>query len=449
MFFMPRHHSGSTRRKAILRSGACSRPALTLAVLGAGACAAMPFAARAQKSAPAAPRSAAAPISSAVGVGAISTTPVTPVVPFNVSTYHYDNSRSGVNNLETVLTPANVSQTTFGKLFAQQLDGPTYGQPLYYASLTLTNSYTGAVSTHNAVFVATNNNTIYAFDADSNTGTNSAPLWSINFNSSVNGITPTSGDDITDIFGLPQAEITPLIGIVGTPVMDPVNKVLYVVVRTTEGSSYAHRLHAIDITTGLEKSYSPQLIGQQEDVFGDVAPVIVPGTGDDPYSNGYIFFDTATQNQRAALTLVNGTVYVAYGAFDNTPPFHGWMFSFDATTLNPQGVYCTTPNENNTFGIGDAITTGGINMSGAGPAADAAALANAGLYFSTGSGNYNPAIGSYGESVLKLSSAKVSGPVPPYRGVPTLLPAIPYGKSDHRHKQFHALQLRPAARLRQ
>ena len=431
MFFMLRHHSGSKPRKAALRSAARKWPLLTLALLGTAACAGLPFAAQAQKPAPSKPRAA-----SVVKPDAIAINPIIPggpgaTVPFNVSTYHYDNSRSGVNNLETLLTPANVSQTTFGKLFAQQLDGPTYGQPLYYANLTLTNSYTGQVSTHNAVFVATNNNTVYAFDADNNTGTNTTPLWSLNFNSPVNGITPTSGDDITNIFGFPQAEITPLVGIVGTPVMDSVNKVLYVVVRTTESNGYAHRLHAIDITTGQEKSYSPQLIGQQEDVFGDVSPVLVPGTGDDPFgvigSTNYIFFDTATQNQRAALTLVNGTVYVAYGAFDNSPPFHGWMFSFDSQTLTPQGVFCTTPNESNSFQPGDAITTGSINMSGAGPAADASTLANPGLYFTTGLGNFDSTNGSYGESVLKLSSAAVAGLPTPYQRVPTLLSAIPFG----------------------
>ncbi len=440
---MLRTNFESARPSDASRPDTRRRPLPALAILACASACALPLtAALAQKSVKTDILHAATPAAGAVrNPGAVATpittpiTPVTPpaVIPFNVSTYRYDNGRSGVNPLETVLTPSAIKATLdpktglptaipFGKLFTRQLDGPSYGQPLYYSNLTLTNAFTGATSTHNVVFVTTNNNTIYAFDADSSTGANSGALWSANFNSIPNGIGPTSGNDITDIFGLPQADIQPLIGIVGTPVIDPVAKVLYVVVRTTEGAGYAHRLHAIDITTGLEKSYGPQLIGQQVDVFGDVSPVIVPGQGDDPYDANNIFFDTATELQRPALTLANGMVFVAYGGFQNSPPYHGWMFAFNAATLNPQAVFCTTPNEFNSFVPGDPLTTGGIDMSGVGPAADAS-----GLYFSTGLGNANrnTAGASYGESVLKLRLGPTTpAPAFPYQTVPVALPTL-------------------------
>lgn len=438
---MLRTNSEPARPSAASRPETRRRPLTALAILACASACALPLtAALAQKSGKTPSRVAYMPAtvaakSAAVGVIPI-ITPITPitapgVIPFNVSTYRYDNSRSGVNPLETILTPTKIratlnpttglpTQIPFGKLFTRSLDGPSYGQPLYYSNLAVTSAFSGAASTHNVVFVTTNNNTVYAFDADSNTGSNSGALWSVNFNSAPNGIGPTNGNDITDLFGLPQADIQPLIGIVGTPVIDPAAKVLYVVVRTTEGSGYAHRLHAIDITTGLEKSYSPQLIGQQVDVFGDVSPVIVPGIGDDPYDANNIFFDTATELQRPALTLANGLVFVAYGGFQNSPPYHGWMFGFDAATLNPQAVFCTTPNESNSFVPGDPLTTGGIDMSGSGPAADAS-----GLYFSTGLGISNRNTDSYGESVLKLRLGPTTpAPAFPYQTVPVALPTL-------------------------
>ena len=302
--------------------------------------------------------------------------------------------------------PANyglVSQTTFGKLFTRSLDGPCYTQPLYYQNLVLSDPVNPRVkSTHNVVFVATNNNSVYAFDADSNTGSNTAALWHINFNRAGGGAVPTSGSDITDILGLPQGDIQPLVGIVGTPVINDANKTLYVVVRTTEGPRYVHRLHAIDITTGQERFYSPQLIGQIQDRFGVVSPVVVPGNGDDADGNGNVFFDLLNENQRPALTLVNGAIYVAYGSFDNVPPYHGWLFSFDAATLNPLGIFNTSPNALSDFTIGIAAVSGGIDMSGSGPASDGTSL-----FLSTGEGTFNANTGGteYGESILKLGLA--------------------------------------------
>ena len=264
---------------------------------------------------------------------------------------------------------------------------------------------------------------MYCFDADTITGANGGPLWHVNFNLPNNQAVPTSGTDVTDIFGLPQGDIQPLIGIIGTPVIDTNTNTLYVVVRTTEGTSYFHRLHAIDITTGLERFYSPQLIGEQEDSFGNVTPVVVPGNGDDFDGNGNVFFDLLNENQRPALTEVTdptthvSTIYIAYGSFEESPPYHGWMFAFNASNLNPTGIFNTTPNASSAFTVGAPATEGGIDMGGSGPAADATSL-----YFTTGDGIFNANTGGteYGSSVLKLGlTAPGPAPAAPY------LPALP------------------------
>ena len=400
----------------------------------AGLCAFPLYAAHAQqKTAPV--RAASHKADAAVGGGGTPTAPS----PVLVLTQRNDNTRAGVNANENLLypsggqapttlpvgAPANyglVSQATFGKLFTRSLDGPCYAQPLYYQNLSLRDPITRRQSTHNVVFVATNNNSVYAFDADSNTGSNTAALWHINFNRAGGGAVPTSGNDITDILGLPQGDIQPLVGIVGTPVIDDANKTMYVVVRTTEGPRYTHRLHAINIVTGQEQFFGPQLIGQTQDRFGTVSPVLYPGNGDDADGNGNVFFDLLNENQRPALTLVNGTVYVAYGSFDNVPPYHGWLFSFDAATLNPVGVFNTTPNATSDFTIGNAAVSGGIDMSGSGPASDGTSL-----YLSTGEGIFNANAGGteYGESILQLGvNATVIPPANPSNSVP-YLPQFP------------------------
>ncbi len=336
--------------------------------------------------------------------------------PTYVTTYANDNGRSGVNLNETVLYPPGgtkpttipagapasyglVSSTTFGKLFTQVLDGPSYGQPLYYQGLMLTNPYTNVKQTKNVVFVTTNNNSVYAFDADSNAGSSGGPLWKANFNVAAVQGTPTSGNDITDIFGLPQGDVTPLVGIVGTPVIDQATKTLFVVVRTTEGTNYLHRIHAIDITTGLEKFYSPQLVGQNEDIYGNITPAQVPGSGDDFDGKGNVYFNLLNENQRPALTLAGGKVYVSYGGFDNAPPYHGWVFAYDEATFNPVGIFNTSPNGSSTYSVGAPPANAAIDMAGVGPAAD-----STGLYFTTSGGvfNANQAGTEYGESVLKL-----------------------------------------------
>ncbi len=324
-----------------------------------------------------------------------------------VTTERYSNARAGTNNQETALAPNNLvvgganKTQAFAKLFTYTVDGLIYGEPLYVQNLPVTNNI-GITTTHNTVFVATNNNSVYAFDADSITSNNGGPLWHTSFNVPGAGSTPTNGNDVTTIFGFPQADIQPLIGIVGTPVIDENSGTMYVVARTTEGTNYVHRLHAIDVRTGQEHLNSPALVGQFQDPFsGAISPITVPGTGDGFDGNGNIAFDTLEQNQRAALTLVNGVVYVAYGSFDNSPPYHGWVFGYNtASLLSRPSVFCTTPNNVTSNGFFPQPTGGGIDMAGVGMATDGTSL-----YFTTGlgaSGNRPVAPGEHVQSILKL-----------------------------------------------
>lgn len=154
----------------------------------------------------------------------------------SVLTYHNDNHRSGLNPKETILTPANVRDASFGKLFQHYIDGQVYAQPLYVPGVAISGK-----GTHNAVFVATGNDSVYAFDADTNTGANAAPLWHAAFTNPANGITAVSSSDVT------CNDLAPLIGISGTPVIDRGAGTLFMVAKTKEVvngvASFYQRLH--------------------------------------------------------------------------------------------------------------------------------------------------------------------------------------------------------------
>src|ERR1017187_8750259 len=186
----------------------------------------------------------------------------------SVPLYHNDRQRSGHNTEETRLTPHNVNVKHFGKLFSQPVDGYIYAQPLYQEDVVLANK-----SVHNVVFVATMNDSVYAFDADSNTGGNAKPLWQAIFINPSLGITPVPTADVgcSDI-------ITPEIGILSTPVLDPIGGTLYVLARTKESGQYVQRLHALDIGSGAENFGGPVVIQAS-----------VPGTGSGS-SGGVIHF---------------------------------------------------------------------------------------------------------------------------------------------------------------
>ena len=285
-----------------------------------------------------------------------------------VTTYHSDNGRTGQNTQETILTTANVNSTNFGKLFSQALDGYSYGQPLYVSNVAIPNQ-----GVHNVVYMATMNDSVYAFDADSNSGSNAQPLWQVNFTDPTLGITtvPTSDLNCPD-------PITTQVGIMSTPVIDTTSNTIYVVARTKENGAYFFRLHALDITTGAEKFGGPVAIQASQ-----------PGTGSGS-SGGTITFDPLLENQRAALLLQNGLVYISWGSLCDYSKYHGWMIAYDASTLTQTAVWLTTPNGKE----------GAIWQSGNGPAGDSSY--NTFIAVANGDFDADTNGGDYGQSVVKV-----------------------------------------------
>lgn len=286
----------------------------------------------------------------------------------NVTTYHNDNSRRGLNDKETILTRANVNPEQFGKLFSYKTDGYAYAQPLYLAGVNIPGR--GA---HNVVYVATEHDTIYAFDADSNQGMNKLSLWQRSFIDPVHGITTVASRADAHC-----TDLAPEIGITGTPVIDTQTGTMYVVVRTKENGQFFQRLHALDVTTGAEKFGGPTVIGAK-----------VQGTGDGSV-NGYVSFDPLLNNQRPGLLLVNGLVYIGWASHCDNGPYHGWVMTYDARTLQQNGVWNATPNAG----------LGGVWQAGAAPAADD----EGNVYLATGNGGFDANVGGTdsGDSVVKL-----------------------------------------------
>ena len=294
-----------------------------------------------------------------------------------VYTYHNNLERNGANTQEYALTPAVVGSAAFGKLFSCNADGAIYAQPLWAANVTIGDAK------HNVVYVATAHNGLFAFDADANP---CVQLWSANLIDANHG--GTSGetavpDSLVQNVGPGGSDITPEIGVIGTPVIDPSTNILYVVSKSSNASGTVfQRLHAIDITTGNEKFAGPANIGSN---------ITYPGTGD---GGATVAFSTHYQNQRSGLALVNGTVYVSWASHGDILPYYGWIVSFDATTLAIQHVLNLSPN----------VQYGGIWMSGGAPAADS----SGNLYVITGNAIFDVTDGSapnndYGDTALQLS----------------------------------------------
>ena len=292
----------------------------------------------------------------------------------NVLTYHNDLARTGQNLNETVLTPANVNVNSFGRLFAYHVDGYFYTQPLYVAGVSIPGK-----GTHNVVYIATQHDSVYAFDADSNQGNNVGPLWHVSFIDPPAGITTMPQSDL-GLDDFTQAEI----GMTGTPVIDPTTGTLFVVAKTkeTKGGStrYFQRLHALDISTGTEKFNGPVDIRAS-----------VPGTGTGSDGAGNLAFDPLYEFQRPGLLLQNGVVYVAFASTGDIGPYHGWIIGYDAHTLQPVRAFNDTPNG----------YEGGIWMAGAAPSADAAGH----IYCISGNGKFDADTGGtdFGDSFLKLT----------------------------------------------
>jgi hypothetical protein len=284
----------------------------------------------------------------------------------NVTTYHYDNARDGANTDETTLTPSNVNSTDFGKVGILAVDGQIYAQPLVMTGVAVAGQ-----GTHDIVLVATEADDVYAFDAHGN-DPSSGYLWHTSLLQTGETTVPATDYGSTDI--------TPQIGITGTPVINAATDTLYVVGSFKESNgTYEQRLYALDITSGAFKLGGPVTIAAS-----------VAGTGDGA-SGGEVSFSAFRENQRPALTLANGEVYVAWASHGDQAPFHGWVLGYNATTLHQDYVYCDNPN-----GSDD-----GIWMSGGGIAVDAAGD----LYFTTGNGTFDANTGGsdYGMAIEKLS----------------------------------------------
>ena len=289
-----------------------------------------------------------------------------------VTTYHNDNYRSGVNSHETILTPSNVNEVTFGRHLVLPVTGYVFAQPLYVPKVKIN----GVL--HNVVYVVTEHDQAYAFDV--NTG---QLLWHKNFLIPTNAkklILPVSSEDTS--CSVTGNEI----GITSTPVIDLSTNQIYIVAATKETSNgvtnFYQRMHVLDISTGVEKMPGP--------AFGAPITAKVPGTGGGS-NDGYITFDPKMQIQRTALTLANGLVYVAWAGFCDLGIYHGWVMAFSKSSLWPSGVFMDTPNAD----------FGGIWNSGAGIAVDSAGN----LYVPTGNGLFDLNVGGidYSDTILRLS----------------------------------------------
>jgi hypothetical protein len=296
----------------------------------------------------------------------------------SVLTGRNDNGRTGQNTNETILTPANVNSNTFGRSFSYSIDGCMVAQPLLLPNVSIPGK-----GPHNIAFAATEHDSVYAFDADSNAGPNAAPLWKVSFINPAAGVTPLQSAIDLQASSSPGF-YGPEVGISGTPVIDPTTGTIYVAAKTKEVvngvTNFVHRLHALDVTTGAEKFGGPVVIHGA-----------VPGMGDDFGFPGNVDFNALKHMNRPALLLNNGILCVTFTSHQDFPPYHGWVFTYNAYTLEQVGLFNTTPNG----------SAGGIWQASSGPAADAAGN----IYFETGNGTFDAFNNNYGDSVVKLSTA--------------------------------------------
>jgi hypothetical protein len=276
----------------------------------------------------------------------------------SVTTYHNDNARTGQNTQETILTPANVNNQSFGKLFSVALDGYVYAQPLYLPGVTIDG---GA---HDVVYMATEHDSVYAIDADSGTVYSHTSLI------------PSGGSTVSSSADLGCTDLIPEVGITGTPVIDPTTKTLYVVAKAkTSAGTIVQYLHALDVTTLAEKFGGPKLVTAS-----------APGTASE--GNGTtVPFNPKVQLQRPALLLENGHVIIGWSGHCDAYPWHGWVMSYSASTLTQEAVLNVTPD-----GAGGAVW-----MSGGGIAADS----SGDIYFPTGNGTWNGTT-DFADSIVKL-----------------------------------------------
>jgi hypothetical protein len=297
-----------------------------------------------------------------------------PPAKVDVTTYHNDNARTGLNAAETLLKPSNVNSAGFGKIFSHAVDGYVYAEPLIANNVTIS-GHGVQNGVHDVVFVATQHDTVYAFDSNSADGANANPLWSVSL-IPPGGSTVPWGDVGTQ-------DIVPEIGISGTPVIDTVSQTIYVLAKTKENGGYVQRLHALSLGTGAEKFGGPVVISAS-----------VSGTGDGS-QNGVVPFDALREHNRPGLLLLNGVVYIGWASHGDNGPYHGWVIGYNASTLAQTATYNTTPNGG----------LGGIWMAGAGLATDGTSI-----FLETGNGTFTADTGGrdYGDSFVRLSVPSLS-----------------------------------------
>jgi len=286
-----------------------------------------------------------------------------------VTTAQYDNARTGANLHESVLTPRNVNPAKFGKLFVMPVDGDVYAQPLYVPQLEIPGK-----GSHDVVFVATEQNSVYAFDATHE----GQALWHVNFLNTARGVATVRWNQVGCSF------LGEDIGITSTPVIDAASRTLYLVVRTAEQSGgqtlFYQRLHALDITTGAERPASPVLIRAvsrgASSWFG--------------WFSSDVHFHALMENPRAAMLLSNGTVWIAWGSACDAGTYYGWVLGYDGQTLKQTGAFNAAPDRNQS----------GIWQSDTGIAADE----EGDVYAITGNGKFTLPSGGrdYGDSVIRL-----------------------------------------------
>jgi hypothetical protein len=281
-----------------------------------------------------------------------------------VAQYTGQTSWQNSNLQETTLTPQNVNSTKFGKLFSYQVDGSVFAQPLYVPNVTIPGQ-----GTHNVIYVVTENDGAYAFDAD---GLSPNPLWYVSFINPALGITAVPCYSLTK-----TCNIYPWIGITGTPVIDTASGTIYFDTHIDNNGVFSHYLHALDITTGAEKFAGPVLI-----------QATVAGKGIDNNGHGQVPFDAQHTAQRPGLLLMNGVVYIPYGNY------HGWVLGYNAQTLQQLYVFNTSPNSSNSniWQSGQGLVTDGLGN----------------IYFATSDAKFDantPPNVDYGDTLLKLNSS--------------------------------------------
>jgi len=300
-----------------------------------------------------------------------------------VFTHHNDLSRDGTNSQEYALAPSSLSTYTFGKLFscatatsseAQAGEGAVFTQPLWVPSFSI------AGGIHNVIFVATEHDTVFAFDADASP---CVTYWQVNLLDTLHGGTSGETPVVWNDVGYGYGDLYPEVGVTGTPVIDPTTSTIYLASKSQNSAqgTFYQRLHALDLANGNEKFNAPVSIAAS-----------VPGVGD---GGSTVSFSAQMQNQRLGLALAEGTVYLGWSAHEDAPPWHGWLIGYSAANVQQQAaVFNTSPNGGE----------GGIWAAGGAPAVDS----SGNLYIATGNGVFDANVmtmpdNDYGDSVLKLA----------------------------------------------